>query len=149
MTHRIRSLLIATVLGAGTSACATSTGLEDIRFRVLDAVQSSPAGSPTLFVRGQLTNNSTVPLVSGGCLRPNISVDSLSAGNWVPMNSQQSEELVVCIRAFTVDPGGTAEFDAYFGRPNRVSFPIGVPLRLRVVAQNESQQPSATLQLPR
>lgn len=149
MTRFIRSLLIVAVLCAGASACATSTGLDDVRFRLLDVVQSAPAGSPTLFARGQLTNSSTTPLVSGGCLRPNISVDSLTGGRWVAMNSQQSEELVVCVRAFTVDPGGTAEFDAYFSRPNRIAFPINVPLRLRVISQDDAVQPSVSFQLPR
>jgi hypothetical protein len=138
------------VIAAGAvMACATSTGLDDVRFRVLDAQQVTDAGTPYLYLRGQLTNSGTQPLVSGGCLRPAIAVDSLAGSRWVATDAQQWEELVVCIRAYTVDPGGTSEFDATFSRPERRAFPVGVPLRLRVLAQGDEAGPAVTMQLSR
>jgi hypothetical protein len=143
------TLLTGALLASGAVACATSTGQDDVRFRILEARQTAPADAWTLLVRGQLTNNSTEPLVSGGCLRPNIAVDSLAGDRWVDLNTRQSEELVVCIRAFTVDPGSTAEFDATFSRTNFSEFPAGVPLRLRVMPANDVPGPTVTFQLPR
>ncbi len=146
---RITRVLLTGTLLTAVVACATSTEVDDVRFRILDARQSAPADAWSLIVRGQLTNSGTTPIVSGGCLRPNIAVDSLAGDRWVDLQTRQSEELVVCIRAFTVDPGSTVEFDATFSRASLAAFPVEVPLRLRVLPAGDTPAPTVIIQLTR
>jgi hypothetical protein len=94
-------------------------------------------------------NSGSVPFTSGGCIRPMIAIDSLAPGGWVPVESSQSEQLIACVRGFTVEPGSTVPFFASVRRPNFVPYPGGVRLRVRVPTSEGKGGPSREFVLPR
>jgi hypothetical protein len=120
-------------------ACATSlTDPVGIALRLTSVSQSAPADVLELFVEGELVNSGSVPFTSGGCTRPLIAVDSLAPSGWVGIESSQSEQLIACVRGFTVDPGSTVPFFTSVRRPNFVPYPTGVRLRVRVPHENDN-----------
>lgn len=138
-----RAIIPLTAGFALLTACASSpTAVDAIRLRLLEITQSAPADAPVLFVKGEIVNASTEPMEGGGCERPDMAVDSLGASGWVELPINQSALLIQCIRAFTVDPGQTSVFETWFQRSNRVPFPRGVRLRLRVLRQGDAPGPT-------
>lgn len=136
---RLFTTLATSALVAG---CATvSTAADAISLRIVEANQSAPADAPYLFLKGEIVNASTKPMRGGGCERPDIAIDSLGTHGWMPMEVNQSAELIICIRAFTVEPGQTAVFQTAF-QSRGGWFPTGKRLRLRVLRQGDAPGPT-------
>ncbi len=136
---------IATGLALIASGCSTAgttvTGPSEGTFRLVSA-QVTKSDYEMLEVTARLTNTGTTPLRSGGCLRPDVAIDTQTAGGWSPLDVLQTAELVVCIQAYTLAPGTTGEFTTAFRRAKAADvFPREVPLRLRVVLQSGSEGP--------
>lgn len=146
LTHRSRIIFAAFTL----AACATTpTESSGVRLRLASASQSAPADANALFLEGEIVNSGSEPFVSGGCTRPTIVIDSLGTRGWVPLDVAQFEELIACIRPFTVDPGRTATFQAVLTRPRIGLFPTGVLLRARIPVGASTDGPSAEFVLRR
>ena len=145
------SRLITTIAAASLlTACAAGlTSPDAISLRVIEIDQSAPADAPRLYLRGEMVNSGTEPFTNGGCTRPTIEIDRLGPTGWVTMPSLQSEELVVCIRAFTVDPGSTARFETTLVRSDRSLYPVRTRLRIRTPVAPTGEGPSAEFTLSR
>lgn len=143
------SRLITTIAATSllTACASTPTESAGIRLRVIEINQTAPADAPFLYLRGELVNTGTEPFVNGGCTRPTIEIDSLGPTGWVTVPSLQSDELIVCIRAYTVDPGGTAQFETTVVRPNRSWYPTRTRLRVRIPVGPTRDGPSAEFML--
>jgi hypothetical protein len=134
------------------AGCASVlTDPADIALRLTSVSQSAPADVLELFVEGELVNSGSVPFATGGCTRPRIAIDSLAPSGWVGIESSQTEQLIACIRPFTVEPGSTVPFFTSVRRPNFVPYPTGVRLRVRVPQGNDNGRggPSREFILPR
>ena len=142
----VRHALLAAVLPA---ACATPTALADVELRITQVSQSAPADVLELFIDGELVNRDRLPFASSGCTRPMLAIDSLGSSGWVPIEAAQNEQLIACIRAFTVDPGQSAPFSTSLRRPGWSVFPTGVRLRARVLTASDGAGPTAEFILPR
>lgn len=143
---RPSSLIAAALVAACAALPAEGTG---VALRIDRAVVTAPADAPSLQIDGALVNTGARPFSNGGCRRPNIVIDSLGAGVWVPLETSQYDDLIACLRAFTVDPGQTAAFSAGVTRPGHRPFPTGVRLRARVASDQSTGGPSAEFTLPR
>lgn len=138
-----RAIIPLTAGSALLTACASSpTAVDAIRLRLLEITQSAPADAPVLFVKGEVVNASTEPMEGGGCERPDMAVDSLGVRGWVQLPVRQSAKPILCIRAYTVDPGQTSLFQTWFQRSDGSPFPRGVQLRLRVLQQGTVTGPT-------
>ena len=126
-------LLAMALLIAACGTTPTEAVTDGVRFRLLNVNVSQPADADVLSLRGELTNTRRTPLVSGGCLRPTLAIDSATATGWAPVETRQLEPLIFCIRAFTVDPGATVGFEADLYPAGAGRFPRTARLRLRVV----------------
>lgn len=145
------ALLTAALAVVSCESSPTEAVTNGVRFRLLSVNITQPADADVLSLRGELTNTRSTPLVSGGCLRPNLAIDSATATGWAPISTRQSEELIQCVRAFTVDPGTTVPFEATLTPDPAVAgrFPRGVALRLRVIDTTPNDGPVVPLALER
>lgn len=142
---RHRALALLTLAG-----CASSTTAPDgVTLRLTTVNQSAPADLLMLFVEGELVNSGARPFTSSGCTRPRVAIDSLGLGGWVPLESFQEEQLIACIREFTVEPGSTASFYTSLRRSPYAAYPTGVRLRVRVLTSENASGPSSEFTLPR
>jgi hypothetical protein len=141
-------LLAMALLIAACGTTPTEAVTDGVRFRLLSVNVSQPADADVLSLRGELTNTRRTPLVSGGCLRPTLAIDSATATGWAPVRTKQLEELIACIRAFTVDPGATVGFEATLYPDGAGLFTRTAALRLRVVDDSPGNGPVVPLTLP-
>ncbi len=96
----------------------------------------------TLRISADLTNGTDTDFARIGCLRPALALDSLAGTQWVPLGVLQPEELIQCVRTFTVKAGTTQRFDAQFTRAVATQkFPRGTPLRVRVISPPAELEP--------
>lgn len=124
--------IILLVAGCSTAA-STVTGPVEGAFRLVSA-RVTPGEIEMLEITAELTNTGTVPLRSGGCLRPDLAIDFAAPGGWTALDVLQTGELVLCIQAFALGPGASQQFTTAFRRKQGFDiFPRGVPLRLRVL----------------
>ena len=141
--------LTSALLLVVTAACAATariTGPIDGDFRLLSAQLTTSGGVESLEVTAELTNGGSTLLRSGGCLRPDLAIDVQAGGSWTALDVLQTSELVLCIQAFTLAPGGTQEFTTAFRRATATDrFPRGVPIRLRVLLQPSGSGPTLPL----
>ena len=84
MVHPIRVLRVASagiiLLAASCStAASTVTGPVEGAFRLVSA-RVTPGEIEMLDITAELTNAGTVPLRSGGCLRPDLAIDFAAPG---------------------------------------------------------------------
>jgi hypothetical protein len=150
-TRRWRLALTALALlplGACETMLSDPAGMA---LRLTSVSQSAPADVLEIFVEGELVNSGSEPFTSGGCTRPMIAIDSLAPNGWVGIESFQSEQLIACVRLFTVNPGSTVPFFTSLRRANYAPYPTGVRLRVRVPhgSDNGRGGPSREFVLPR
>lgn len=141
-------LLAATLAMSACEGSPTEANTDGVIFRLLSVSVTQPADGDMLVLSGELKNTRIVPLVSGGCTRPNLAIDSATATGWAPIRTRQYEELIQCIRAFTVDPGATVRFEARLTPEGVGLFPRGPALRLRVIDETPNAGPVVPLVLP-
>lgn len=149
--HIVRGRVVATALLIITAGCSSTTqvtGPTDGAFRLIRAQVSAPAAIEFLEVTAELTNTGTVPLRSGGCLRPDLAMDVQSFEGWTTIDVLQTSELVQCIQAFTLAPGASQQFTTAFRRGKTTDvFPRDTPLRLRVLLQPSGDGPTLPITL--
>ncbi len=154
MIHPYRKLRVAfaavLLCVAGCSTGGQVTGPGTSSFRLIRARITAPADAELLELTAALTNTGSTLLRSGGCLRPDLAIDVQTASGWSTLNVVQSAELVQCVQSFTVAPGATQEFTAFFSPQLGAvgAFPRNVPLRARVIPQPGSDGPTLPFTLP-
>jgi hypothetical protein len=101
------------------------------------------AGTPEILrITADLTNGTNADYARTGCLRPAMTLDSIAGTEWVSMGALQDEELIQCVRTFTVAPGATQRFEAQFKRAGvSQKFPRGTSIRLRVLSPPAELEP--------
>lgn len=101
------------------------------------------AGTPEILrITADLTNGTNADFVRTGCLRPAMSLDSIAGTQWVSMGVRQREELIQCVRPFTLAAGATQRYDAEFTLPDTSKrFPRGKSIRLRVLSPPAELEP--------
>ncbi len=134
-TSRIASLGAIMLLGCGTAAPGVAS------LQVVDA-RIVPGASETLRITADLTNGTDNDFQRTGCQRPAMTLDSLAGTQWVSMGALQDEELIQCVRTFTVAAGTTQRIDAQFRRavPSQ-TFPRGTSIRVRVISPPAELEP--------
>lgn len=147
VTSTRRLLPIATTLVL--ASCTATTAPPIVYLRIESA---ATAGAPVqqLLVAAAIDNRGDAVFRSGGCLRPEIVIDSLtSTGTWVPLGTLQSDDLATCAQAFNVAPGQTQSFQTTFTRTDPATkFPRSVALRLRTVPVSLGDAPAVRFALP-
>ncbi len=96
----------------------------------------------TLRITADLTNGTNAEYQRNGCLRPAMELDSIAGTQWVSMGVRQREELIACVRPFTLAAGATQRYDAEFTLPDTSKrFPRGKSIRLRVLSPPAELEP--------
>lgn len=140
-------VMIATALAM--AACKGATAPKVVYLRI-ETAATTQAAVQELQVTAAIDNRGDGTFRSGGCLRPEIVIDSLNpTGTWVPLGVLQSDDLATCVTVFTVGPGQVQQFRTSFTRADpALKFPRGVPLRLRTVPVSLGDAPAVRFALP-
>jgi hypothetical protein len=144
-----RHVPVVAVVALMSAACKAATAPPVVLFR-LNSASTTTTPVQQLVVSGAIDNRSDAIFRSGGCLRPEIVIDSLTpAGSWVDLGTTQSDDLATCVTAFNVSPGRVQSFQTTFMRSNPpAAFPRGVALRLRTIPISLGDAPAIRFALP-
>ncbi len=132
----LRPTLAAAMLVGCTTAEPGVVSLKVVDARVV-------SGTPEqLLITADLTNGTDADFQRTGCLRPAMTLDSIAGTQWIAMGVLLDEELISCVRTFTVAAGATQRIDARFRRavPSQ-RFPRGTALRMRVISPPAELEP--------